>query len=58
MHAFAQALAIPKNEPLIFAGDFNVDNVSYPHEVSNLVRLLDANRPIQVGENQFTIKYV
>lgn len=54
MKAFIDALQIPKHEPLLFAGDFNVDNQTYPEEVANLVRLLDAKMPIRVGKQRYT----
>ncbi|CAK4711266.1 unnamed protein product [Aphanomyces euteiches] len=53
-HAFAEALHIPHTEPLIFAGDFNVDNHSYPGEVRNLINLLHASTPRRTGRQQFT----
>ncbi|EQC38265.1 hypothetical protein SDRG_04690 [Saprolegnia diclina VS20] len=51
---FAQALTIPHTEPMVFAGDFNVDNHSFPDEVANLVRLLHAATPTRVGSELFT----
>ncbi|DAZ99299.1 TPA: hypothetical protein N0F65_005467 [Lagenidium giganteum] len=54
MRAFVDSFQIPKHEPVIFAGDFNVDNHTFPGEVANLVRLLGANTPTRVGDQVYT----
>ncbi|ETV96078.1 hypothetical protein H310_10719 [Aphanomyces invadans] len=53
-HEFVEALEIPHTEPLIFAGDFNVDNHSFADEVSHLIQLLHATAPALVGAQQYT----
>ncbi|KAF0682893.1 Aste57867_25028 [Aphanomyces stellatus] len=53
-HTFAEALAIPHSEPLVFAGDFNVDNHSFVGEVDHLIELLHATSPRRVGDQLFT----
>ncbi|TMW59250.1 hypothetical protein Poli38472_004319 [Pythium oligandrum] len=54
MRDFVDAIEIPHHEPLIFAGDFNVDNHTFKDEVQHLVDLLKAQTPFQVGEQSFT----
>lgn len=54
MRQFIDAMNIPHHEPLIFAGDFNVDNHTYGDEVAHLVELLKAHEPRQVGKQLFT----
>jgi len=58
MRQFVDAMAIPHHEPLIFAGDFNVDNHSFAAEVAHLVDLLNASAPVQVGSQRYTSEYV
>ncbi|KAF1326502.1 Vacuolar protein sorting-associating protein, partial [Globisporangium splendens] len=45
-------------QPLLFAGDFNVDNHTFASEVAELIELLGAHSPTQVGDQQFTSEYV
>lgn len=54
MRQFVDEMEIPHHEPLIFAGDFNVDNHSFAAEVANLVALLNATAPVQIGSQQYT----
>ncbi|CAH0481200.1 unnamed protein product [Peronospora belbahrii] len=54
MRQFIDAIGIPYHEPLIFAGDFNVDNHTFGNEVAHLVELLQANEPRQIGKQVFT----
>ncbi|KAL3665139.1 hypothetical protein V7S43_009771 [Phytophthora oleae] len=54
MRQFVDAMGIPHHEPLIFAGDFNVDNHTFGDEVAHLVELLDAREPRQIGKQGFT----
>ncbi|KAL4145621.1 hypothetical protein PRNP1_013288 [Phytophthora ramorum] len=54
MRAFIDDMGIPVHEPLVFAGDFNVDNHTFGDEVAHLVELLGAHEPRQVGEQVFT----
>ncbi|KAG1684156.1 hypothetical protein DVH05_011838 [Phytophthora capsici] len=54
MRQFVDAMDIPHHEPLIFAGDFNVDNHTFGDEVAHLVDLLGAHEPRQIGEQAFT----
>ncbi|ETL95147.1 hypothetical protein L917_07009 [Phytophthora nicotianae] len=54
MRQFIDAIDIPHHEPLIFAGDFNVDNHTFGDEVAHLVALLEAHEPRQIGKQAFT----
>ncbi|KAG7377332.1 hypothetical protein PHYBOEH_000922 [Phytophthora boehmeriae] len=54
MRHFIDAMGIPHHEPLIFAGDFNVDNHTFGDEVAHLVDLLGAHAPQLTGEQLFT----
>ncbi|KAI9991313.1 hypothetical protein PInf_018994 [Phytophthora infestans] len=60
MRRFIDAIDIPHHEvtrssdPLIFAGDFNVDNHTFGDEVAHLVELLGAHEPRQIGKQYFT----
>ncbi|KAE8974557.1 hypothetical protein PR003_g27036 [Phytophthora rubi] len=54
MRDFVDAMGIPHHEPLVFAGDFNVDNHTYGDEVAHLVDLLEAHEPRQIGKQIFT----
>lgn len=54
MRQFVDAIRIPHHEPLLFAGDFNVDNHTYGDEVAHLVELLESHEPLQVGKQIFT----
>ncbi|CEG47051.1 Endonuclease/exonuclease/phosphatase [Plasmopara halstedii] len=54
MRQFIDAIGIPYHEPLLFAGDFNVDNHTYRDEVAHLVELLKSHEPLQTGNQIFT----
>uniref|UniRef100_K3WW34 sphingomyelin phosphodiesterase n=1 Tax=Globisporangium ultimum (strain ATCC 200006 / CBS 805.95 / DAOM BR144) TaxID=431595 RepID=K3WW34_GLOUD len=54
MRKFVDDMRIPTHEPLLFAGDFNVDNHTFASEVAELIELLGAHSPTQVGDQQFT----
>uniref|UniRef100_A0AAV1TV76 sphingomyelin phosphodiesterase n=1 Tax=Peronospora matthiolae TaxID=2874970 RepID=A0AAV1TV76_9STRA len=54
MRHFVDAIGIPHHEPLILAGDFNVDNHTFATEVAQLVELLQAHEPHRVGAQNFT----
>ncbi|CAI5713879.1 unnamed protein product [Peronospora effusa] len=54
MRQFIDAIGIPHHEPLIFAGDFNVDNHTFGGEVAYLMKLLQAHEPRQIGKQIFT----
>ncbi|TYZ57247.1 hypothetical protein PybrP1_008804 [[Pythium] brassicae (nom. inval.)] len=54
MRSFVDALQIPQHEPLLFAGDFNVDNHTFAAEVAQLTELLGAHSPVPTGDQQFT----
>ncbi|GLE03466.1 hypothetical protein PINS_up012368 [Pythium insidiosum] len=54
MREFVDAMRIPHHEPLILAGDFNVDNTTYKEEVQHLVELLGAHMPTRVGDQLYT----
>ncbi|CAI5732288.1 unnamed protein product [Hyaloperonospora brassicae] len=54
MRQFIDAIGIPHHEPLLLAGDFNVDNHTFGSEVAYLVELLQAHEPRRIGEQNFT----
>ncbi|OQR86894.1 hypothetical protein ACHHYP_20439 [Achlya hypogyna] len=54
MHEFVEALEISHTEPVVLAGDFNVDNTTFPDEVANLVQLLRASMPMRIGSELYT----
>lgn len=41
-------------QPLLLAGDFNVDNHTFAAEVAELTELLGAGSPVPIGDQQFT----
>lgn len=45
-------------QPLLFAGDFNVDNHTFAAEVAELTELLGAHSPVPIGDQHFTSEYV
>lgn len=51
---FVNSHNISKDEPVIYAGDFNTDNIKYPEQVDTLVRILNADRPNHVGAQRYT----
>jgi hypothetical protein len=54
MYEFVTDLNLPYHEPLVFAGDFNVDNHTFAGEVAHLIELLHATAPIRVGSQEYT----
>jgi endonuclease/exonuclease/phosphatase family metal-dependent hydrolase len=54
MKEFLEKKNIPNNEPVIFAGDFNVDLVRCVSEFENLSQILDAKLPEMIGEQKYT----
>ncbi|KAI9909697.1 hypothetical protein PsorP6_014640 [Peronosclerospora sorghi] len=58
MRQFIDAAGIPADEPLILAGDFNVDNQTFRDEVTNLELILKAHEPLRIGNQRYTSEYV
>lgn len=54
MKEFLDKKNIPNNEPVIFAGDFNVDLVRCASEFKNLSQILDAKLPEIIGKQKYT----
>lgn len=54
MKHFIDQLALPHSEPVLFAGDFNTDNVSFAEEVSGLVSTIKAHMPKRGGDQLYT----
>ncbi|CCI41120.1 unnamed protein product [Albugo candida] len=54
MRDFVKEQNIPNHEAVLFAGDFNVDNVTYPEEVSNLIKILGGKVPLRIGQVEYT----
>jgi len=52
MRAFVDEQGIPASEPVILAGDFNVD--AYTPELASMLGVLNAVRPITTGVHRFT----
>ena len=51
MGDFARGLNLPENEPVIFAGDFNVNKVSLPEDLVKTKAALEAVEPENLGHN-------
>jgi len=49
LKAFIDSKQIPETEPVILAGDFNVDKVNFPSEHDAFLNLLDAIEPQATG---------
>ena len=45
---------IPEFEPVIMAGDFNVDKVNFPAEHQDFLTLLNATEPEAIGDYEFS----
>jgi endonuclease/exonuclease/phosphatase family metal-dependent hydrolase len=54
MTEFVKQMNIPSNEPVLFAGDFNVDLVRYAQEFKGLSEILDAELPKMIGQQRYT----
>jgi len=52
LRAFVAALAIPRHEPVIVAGDLNVD--AYTPELADMLGVLGAVWPPRVGDERYT----
>lgn len=51
---FVQSKQIPYEEPVILAGDFNVDKVNFPQEHMAFLQLLNATEPEGTGEYPYS----
>jgi endonuclease/exonuclease/phosphatase family metal-dependent hydrolase len=49
MGDYIRSLNIPANEPVIMAGDFNVNKLSLPEDRDYMVAVLDAQEPVNTG---------
>ncbi|MCF1431433.1 MAG: sphingomyelin phosphodiesterase [Shewanella sp.] len=47
--SFVDSLNIPAKEPVLFAGDFNIDKIHYPGEYKALLNVLNATEPQASG---------
>jgi len=54
LYSFAASKVKSKDEPVIFAGDFNVDMYKYPNDLQVLVKALNASKPVIVGIEQYS----
>ena len=54
LKALIDAKNIPYDEPVIMAGDFNVDKLNYPQEHLDFLALLEATEPEAMGEYEFS----
>lgn len=54
LKAFCDAQGIPADEPVLFAGDLNVDMVLYPEEAGTLFDTLGSTLPRLVGTQRYT----
>lgn len=51
MAGFIQSLSIPANEPVIYAGDFNVNKIGLPQDRDTMETVLSAVEPTNTGHN-------
>ena len=51
MAGFIQSLNLPANEPVIYAGDFNVNKIGLPEDRDTMESVLSAVEPINTGHN-------
>ena len=51
MAGFIQGLNLPVNEPVIYAGDFNVNKVGLPQDRDTMETVLSAVEPTNLGHN-------
>ncbi|MCH2158991.1 MAG: sphingomyelin phosphodiesterase [Oleiphilaceae bacterium] len=54
LKAFKDSKHIPANEPVIYAGDFNVDKVNFPQERDDLMVVLDATEPTALEDYPYS----
>lgn len=50
LKSFIDSKNIPANEPVLMAGDFNVDKLHFPQEHYNFLNLMNATEPMALGE--------
>lgn len=51
MATFIKSLNIPKNEPVIYAGDFNINKVGLPQDRDFMEQILNAKEPQNLGHD-------
>jgi endonuclease/exonuclease/phosphatase family metal-dependent hydrolase len=54
LKAFKDSKALPSNEPVIYAGDFNVDKINFPAERDDLMNVLNASEPVSNGDYPYS----
>ncbi|KZZ52437.1 endonuclease [Oleiphilus sp. HI0118] len=54
LKAFKDSKHIPHDEPVIYAGDFNVDKVNFPQERNDLMTALNATEPMALGDYPYS----
>jgi len=50
LKSFIDSKQIPSDEPVIMAGDFNVDKIHFPQEHQDFLATLNATEPLAMGE--------
>ncbi|OZG72563.1 endonuclease [Hahella sp. CCB-MM4] len=54
MKRFVDSKNIPAGEPVLMAGDFNVDRIHFPAEREDMLSILDASEPEALGEYPYS----
>jgi len=54
LKAFIESKNIPSNEPVLMAGDFNVDKENFPQEHYDFLNLMNATEPMALGEYPYS----
>ena len=54
MSDFVQSQGIATDEPVIFAGDFNINLYTNPDQYASMLNILDAEAPVRVGPQKYT----
>jgi endonuclease/exonuclease/phosphatase family metal-dependent hydrolase len=54
LKAFADSKNIAANEPVLFAGDFNVDKANFPQERNDLMAVLNTTEPSATGSYPYS----
>jgi endonuclease/exonuclease/phosphatase family metal-dependent hydrolase len=51
---FVDGKQIPADEPVLMAGDFNVDKLNFPQEHVDFLNVMDATEPMALGEYPYS----
>ena len=54
MREFTESLEIPKNETVIYGGDFNVNKLLFPEDYQQMLATLEASEPTYTGHTEST----